>query len=271
MSATKVVALNNSAVTSLLSGRPKRALALLSRATALLKDNNVADANAPCCSPPSSPNETPLSHRRYEIPRFVSESSPHQYQSNLSSSTPSRTRNGEGNGNYSTAMEMYLELPRQSVFSFQVWTSSLSHQDVPLILNYSCALAVFDYVQDKDLLTGVVLYNMALVNHCRAIELGISSLLSIALNLYKMAASILEISSDVDASNQLVLLALYNNMAQIHAYQWSSKEVRVCIDKIRMLLSTVSLEIFIDQQELEFFFLHTILHVEDQMNLAPAA
>jgi hypothetical protein len=156
-----------------------------------------------------------------------------------------------------------------SVLSFQVQTSSLS-QDAPLILNYSRALAIAEGVQDKELLTSVVLYNMALVNHCRAIELGISSLLSIALNLYKIASSVLERSRDIDASNELVFLALYNNMAHIHAYQWSSQEVRLCIDNIRMLLSTVSAESFIDQEDFHLFSLNTMLHVED-INLAPAA
>jgi hypothetical protein len=258
MPASKVVALNNSAVAYLLSGRPKRALALLSKATAILKDH-FADTEAPC------PNETPLPRRGYKLPRFVYESSP-QHQCNLSSSTPCPTCNGEDDGNSST-MEMDVEQDQPSVLSFEVRTSSLS-QDVPLILNYSRALTVFEDVTDKDLLTGVVLYNMALVNHCRAIELGISSLLSIALNLYKIAATVLE--RDVDVSNELVLLALYNNMAQIHACQWSSQEVRVCIDKIRMLLSTVSAESFIEQEDFHFFSVNTLLHVED-MNLAPAA
>jgi hypothetical protein len=82
--------------------------------------------------------------------------------------------------------------------------------------------------------------------------------------------SVLERSSDIDASNELVLLAIYNNMAHIHAYQWSSQEVRECIDNIRMLLSTVSAESFIDQVDFHFFSANTMLHVED-MNLAPAA
>jgi hypothetical protein len=259
MPASKVVALNNSAVAYLLSGRPKRALALLSKATTILKDH-FADTEAPC--PRSSPS------RGHQLPRFVYASSP-QHQSNLSSSSSSRTCNGEGDGN-SSAMEMDVEQDQPSVLSFQVRTSSLS-QDVPLILNYSRALTVCEDVEDKDLLTGVVLYNMALVNHCRAIQLGISSLLSIALNLYKIAATVLERNTgDVDASNELVLLALYNNMAQIHACQWSSQDVRVCIDKIRMLLSTVSAESFIDEEDFHFFSVNTLLHVED-MNLAPAA
>jgi hypothetical protein len=167
------------------------------------------------------------------------------------------------------AMELYVEQDQPSVLSFQVRTS-LRSQDTPLILNYSRALGIANAVEDKELLTSVLLYNMALVNHCRAIELGISSLLSISLNLYKMAASVLERSSDIDASNELVLLAIYNNMAHIHAYQWSSQEVRECIDNIRMLLSTVSAESFIDQEDFHFFSANTMLHVED-MNLAPAA
>jgi hypothetical protein len=76
------------------------------------------------------------------------------------------------------AMELNVEQHKPSVLSFHVRTSSLS-QDTPLILNYSRALSIANAVEDKELLTSVVLYNMALVNHCRAIELGISCLLSI--------------------------------------------------------------------------------------------
>jgi hypothetical protein len=250
MLASEVVALNNSAVTSLLDGRPKKALAMLSTATAYLKDHFADTRKAPCFR--SSSNETPLPHRQSELPRFASESS----------------CNDEGD-KYSSAMKVNVERDQPSVLSFQLRTSSLS-QDVPLILNYSRALTIADDVEDKELLANVVLYNMALVNHCQAIELGISRLLSIALNLYKMAASVLESTRDIDASNELVLLALYNNMAQIHAYQWSSQEVRVCIDNIRMLLSTVSAESFIDEEDFLFFSVNTMLHVED-INLAPAA
>jgi hypothetical protein len=264
MPASRVIALNNSAVDSILSGRHKKALALLSTATAILKDD-FTDTKAPCSCPSS--NETPLPRRQSELPRFVSESSP-EYQSDLSLTTTSPECNDECDG-YSSAMEINVERDQPSVLSCQVRTSSLS-QDVPLILNYSRALAIAEDVKDKDLLTGVVLYNMALVNHCRAIELGVSSLLSIALNLYKIAATVLERSCDVDASNELVLLALYNNMAQIHAYQWSSSELRVCIDNIRMLLDTVSAESFIEQEDFNFFSVNTLLHVEN-MCIAPAA
>jgi hypothetical protein len=266
MPASKVVALNSSAVASVLYGRPKKAIELLSTATAILKDH-FAPTKVPCSR--SSSNETPLPHRQSEPPRFVSESYT-QHQCNLSSSTslPACNGNDEG-GEYSSTMEIIVERDQPSVFSFPLRTSSIS-QEVPLILNYSRVLAIVDGVQDKDLLSGVVLYNMALINHCRALELGISSLLSVALNLYKMAASVLERSRGVDPSNELVLLALYNNMAHIHAYQWSSREVRVCIAKIRMLLSAVSAESFIDQEDFHFFSVNTMLNIED-MYLAPAA
>jgi hypothetical protein len=247
MPATKVVALNKRAVSSLLSGKPKEALALLSQAAAIVKDH-FADKR-------KASNETTLPPRESELPRFISKSSAH-HQSNL-------------NEHSSASMEMNIKRDQPSVLSFQVQTSSLS-QDAPLILNYSRCLTIVDGVEDKELLTSVILYNMALVNHCRAIELGISRLLSIALNLYKMAASILVSSSDIDAHNELVLLALYNNMAHIHAFQWSSKEVRECIDNIRIILSTLSAESFIDQADFHFFSVNTMLHVEG-INVAPAA
>jgi hypothetical protein len=227
MLASNVVALNNSAVTSLLHGRPKKALSLLSAATAILKDH-FADTEVQRSR--SALHETPVPHRQSQLPRFISKASTQQYQSNLSSSPYSLPSDDEGSEYASSAMEINAEQDQPSVLSFQVRTSSLS-QDAQLILNYSCAFAIADGIEDKDLLTSCVLYNMALVNYCRAIELGISSLLSNSLSLYKMAASILERSSDVDASNELVLLALYNNMAQIHAYQWSSPE-GVCVSTI---------------------------------------
>jgi hypothetical protein len=235
MPAQKVVALNKRAVASLLSGRSKKALALLSTATTILKDHFADSRKAPC----------------------------------VRSSPASASVFKDEDNEYSSVMEMNVEQDQPSVVSYQLQTSALS-PDTPLILNYSRCLTLVDDVEDKELLTSVVLYNMALVNHCRAIELGISSLLSISLNLYKMAASVLESTRDVDASNELVLLAIYNNMAQIHASQWSSQEVRECVDKIRMLLSTLSVESFIDQADFHFFSVNTMLHVED-MNLAPAA
>jgi hypothetical protein len=266
MLASEVVALNNSAVASLLNGRPEKALALLSTAATAISKKHFADKKAPCSR--SSLIETPLPHRQSEISRFVSESSTH-HQSNLSSSKSSSASCTNDGDEYSSAMEINVERDRPSVLSFQLRTRSLS-QDASLILSYSRALAMADDVKDKKLLASVVLYNRALVNHCRAIELGISRLLPIALNLYKRAASVLERYSDIDESNELVLLALYNNMAQIHAYQWSSQEVRVCIDNIRMLLSTVLADSFIDEEDYLFFHINTMLHVEE-MNLAPAA
>jgi hypothetical protein len=91
-------------------------------------------------------------------------------------------------------MEVDIEQISTSVSTPTFWSYRPAHYliESPLILNYSRALAIADGVEDKELLTSVVLYNMALVNHCQTIELR-SSLLSISLNLYKkMAASVLE-------------------------------------------------------------------------------
>jgi hypothetical protein len=239
MLASKSIYLNNSAVASLRRGRPNEALELLSTALADLKDD-VSDSDAS--------TET---------------------HSKRSSSSSSRDFNNEED-EYSSAMEINVEQDQPSVFSVPVRTSTCAQCDHSLVLNYSCALAIFDDVQDKELLIAVVLYNMALVHHCRAIERGISSLITTALNLYKIAASFIENARDIDSSNGLLLLALYNNMAQIHASQFSLEETRVCIDRVRMLLSAVSAESFIEEEDYHFFFVNTMLQVED-IALAPAA
>ena len=57
-----------------------------------------------------------------------------------------------------------------------------SHND-GLVLNYNKALMVLHNLNDLEVLLSVVLYNMAIVNHGRAIELGISALLTNALKL----------------------------------------------------------------------------------------
>jgi hypothetical protein len=98
-------------------------------------------------------------------------------------------------------------------------------------------LAHADHI--KELLAGVVFYNMALVNHARAIERNASSLLTVALKFYGMAVGVMQCRNGVpDASNSWLLLASYNNMAQIYLSRACYEDLCLCLVTIRTLLDS---------------------------------
>jgi hypothetical protein len=82
-----------------------------------------------------------------------------------------------------------------------------------------------------------------------------------------MAASVLE---STKMSMSWYLLAICNNMAQ-DPRVWSTPEVRKCIINIRMLLSTVSAESFIEQEEFHFSRCKYHAPCKKSINVAPAA
>jgi hypothetical protein len=156
-----------------------------------------------------------------------------------------------------------------SVLSVPVEAKSSPTEEDSLIVMYTRALIVFPDVKDRELITGVCLYNMALVNHRRALARKTSSLLSIAHKLYDMAASIMENKDSTRESEDMLLLAVYNNLAQIHSTFFSPDEMSECLDKIRSLLTAVTDET-IDEDEYTLFFINSTLQAED-LTSAPAA
>lgn len=69
------------------------------------------------------------------------------------------------------------------ILSVPLWIESSTFdqtQDKTLIFMYSRALLISPGHHDREFITGIVLYNMAMVNHARAIEQGRSKVLEIA-------------------------------------------------------------------------------------------
>jgi hypothetical protein len=268
MNSFQVININNSAVAAMQQGRAKESMELLREAIANLKDHFLLNG-----SPLSSPSSRGihLPHRRREIPRTFSDSSI-ETQSDLSSSSSSLYFNDEEE-DYFSAIVIDAQQNQPSLLSVPVHAKTSSHfstkEDDALILLYNRAIIVFPDEQDKELLTGVALYNMALLNHCRAIERGTSSLLTVALKIYEMAAGIMKDSKDQSGVGDLLQLAVYNNMAQIHSSRFASEEMFECLDKTRTFLATATDESLLDD-DYNFFCMNTMLQVEE-LTVAPAA
>jgi hypothetical protein len=267
MNSFQVIKINNSAVAAMQQGRAKESIELLGEAIANLKDRFVLERSP--LSFPSS-RETPLPHRRRELPRArsVSDSSietQSDRSSSSSSSSSSLYLDDDDEVDDFCAMEIDAKQDQPSLVSVPIHAKK---EGDALILLYNRAIVVFPSEQDKDLLAGVALYNMALVNHCRAIERGASSLLTIALKIYEMAAAIMKDSKDQSGIGDLLELAVYNNMAQIHSIRFSTEDMLECLNKTRTSLAAATDESLVD--DYDFFFINTMLQIEE-LTVAPAA
>ncbi len=158
------------------------------------------------------------------------------------------------------------------MFSVPLWSEEICtrQQDKTSIFMYSKALILSDDDHCKEFLIGVVFYNMALVNHARAIETEKASLLTTALNFYDMAVAITQ-SRDVDvgAFDYWLLLALYSNLAHIYLSRVCSEKLCQCLEGIRSLLAADKAEQVIDANDYYFFVANSLLQI--RVDYAPAA
>jgi hypothetical protein len=268
MNYLQVIETNNSAVVAMQQGRAKESIDLLREAIANLKDHFL-----PSRSPLSFPSTrgTPLPHRWREQPHAGSDSSI-ETQSGLSSCSSSLSLNDEEDDCFS-AMKINAKQDQPSLLSVPVCAKTSSHfstkEDDALVLLYNRAIIVLPGAQDRELLIGVALYNMALVNHRRAIERGTSNLLTVALKIYEMAAAIIEDSNIQSGTGYLLQLAVFNNMAQIHSIRFATEEMFECLDETKTFLAAAADERLLDD-DYNIFFMNNIIQKEELI-LAPAA
>ena len=261
----ELIDMNNTAVRALQHGRAKQAHDLLSTALASLKVHFAKEGkrqvlqkstissrtNTPPPQPTTKETETPFPLQDH--PRCVSNTSGAEY-------------NWCGDKR-SLGVDKEPMVP--SVVS--VVTGVISSHNDGLVLNYNKALMVLYSLDDLDVLTSIVLYNIALVKHGRAMTRGSSTLLTAALTFYKLSTQIIKNKPVVDKASDFVLLVSYHNMAHIYASQFYPEEMRVCFNAARLLLlAQASTHRFLDDDDIEFFSMSALLEVED-ICLAPAA
>jgi hypothetical protein len=238
MSIRKIIDLNNGAVSALQQGRHKEAVGLLRTAITDLK-------------------------RRFVLPT-----------SNASSLALIVSSDGKDKDGHSSPIKVDQKQDKHSIFSVPIWSEETCtrQQDKTSIFMYSQALILADDDHCKELLIGVVFYNMALVNHARAIETEKASLLTAALNFYGVAVAVTQPQSrngDVRAPDYWLLLALYSNMAHIHLSRVCYEKLCQCLGYIRSLLAADIAEQVVDADDYYFFVANSLLEI--RVHSAPAA
>jgi hypothetical protein len=252
MNTHKVIDLSNSAVASLQQGRHKQAVTLLRTAITEFKDHFVV---------------------RTQGPRF-SESSVNMHPDATASSAITPCNGEDGDYGLASSIKVSQKQDKPAIQSVPIWTeeSFAQKHDKTLIFMYGQALVLARVDHCKETLIAVVLYNMALANHALAIEKDAFSLLTVALKFYGKAVAILQGQNDFNVnasntSNYWMLLALYNNMAQIYFSQACSEKLRQCIGSMQTLLAAETMAHGINDCA---FFLRNVM-LELRVITAPAA
>jgi hypothetical protein len=140
---------------------------------------------------------------------------------------------------------------------------------------YGFTVLLFDSFQysssaecSMDQTSAVLLYNMALIHHWKAVHFGISKALLKALKVYCMA---LEVINETEVAGvEVLLLAIWNNMGHIHTQLFQLIEARVCFSKLRLILEDRDIRRRLPESDFQFFLLSAISRVWE-IHLAPAA
>ena len=131
------------------------------------------------------------------------------------------------------------------------------HQD-------SCSLQV----KHQQSTCGILLYNIALMNHNIGIHWGVSAALSQALRLYQASLESLDDQRWRESIDiQKVKLAILNNMGNIHAHLFQFEKTQKCLNKLRMALTSM---VEMLDEDITFFFLNLLFQGKELL-LSPAA
>lgn len=128
-------------------------------------------------------------------------------------------------------------------------------------------------VGDEGIIPAVLLYNMGLCHHRKAIREGSTKVLQIASRCYSHAMSLLETLCDELGDSDMVLLAaLANNMAQISSTLFETKNTIGFQRMLDEIIECTDME-YIEEEEAQLFFsmnllMATELHLH---GVAPAA
>lgn len=155
--------------------------------------------------------------------------------------------------------------------SIPVWMP----QDTSFLIFYDRALLVDTNTpcHDSELLSAVILFNMALLHHSRGVSYCKTDSLELASRLYRIALDILQKEVDLGA-NYLLLMAIYNNMAHIDSHLFRVEEMKKSLEEIRtILMSDVidSDDASLDEDDYAIFFMNSMFGSEKELAVAPAA
>ena len=233
--------LNNSAIAYLQSGRAEEAMVLLQIALSKLRDQFVE-------------RRDPESERTGEDTPIEEDDDDQSMKSDDESDPcPKPT----------SSISVFSSVP--------VWiqqdTSCLTFYDRALLVDINTPF------EDNELLSAVILFNMALLHHSRGLEFGKSDFLERASHLYQIALDILQKQKSANG-NYLIIMALLNNMAHIDSHLFRMEDMTDSLEHMCKILSAddiVNDDLLIDEDDYVIFFMNAMIGKEKEFTIAPAA
>ena len=148
-------------------------------------------------------------------------------------------------------------------------------QDASFLTLYDRALLVDTDIpcEDDELLSAVILFNMALLHHSAGLQCGKSDFLERASRLYQIALNILQKQHDPNA-NYLLLMALFNNIAHIDSHLFRMEDMKDSLEQMRNILTADDIDdedLPIEEDDYVIFFMNAMFGKEKEFTVAPAA
>jgi tetratricopeptide (TPR) repeat protein len=148
-------------------------------------------------------------------------------------------------------------------------------QDTSFIVFYDRALLVDTSgpCLDNELLSAVILFNMALLHHSRGVSFCKTDSLELASRLYHIALDILRKEVHI-GSNYLLLMAIFNNLAHIDSHLFRIDEMKGSLEEIRTILISDVIDVddfSLCEEDYAIFFMNAMLGNEKELAVAPAA
>jgi hypothetical protein len=229
--------INNSAVTCIQAGRTQEAMEILQIALSDLRDQFVATQDP---VGKDSPQE-PVAHDDHDQHMDIN------------------------------VEQEEFSKPSDSIYVFSGQPVALQ-EDVSLLTLYDRALLVDTIYpcQDKEILSAVILFNMALLHHFRGLEEGKTEFLHSANRFYHFALSILQKPKTLKP-NYLLLMALFNNMAHVDSHLFRMKEMKVSLKRMRTILTAYDDDVPLEDADYAIFFINAVFGEEKEFTVAAAA
>jgi hypothetical protein len=282
MSVRCPIDLNNIAIAKLKEEKPNEAIHLLRLAMMSIKNQFAKRDTSPR---ESSQEQVPSvscfdhrSHRRQQFPFSSSGSSfdfQGYYEQEQYEESPSCDSNDE-DCEQITDLDGSIFTP--FLHSVAILSDAALHQskdlDQSILSLYDRAFFIGnDENADQDSVSSVLVYNLALVNHLCGIEKNDQTYLTKALKLYHMSLTIgLQVdSAPLDAD--VLIMALYNNIAHIHFHQFRIAETRSAMGEMRsLILESEHTSPLLNEDDYSLFYLNAIFSQGIlNLNSAPAA
>jgi hypothetical protein len=280
MSVRCPIDLNNIAIAKLKEDKPNEAIHLLRLAMMSIKNQFAKCDTSPRESGQQVPSVSCFDHRsdRGQLFPFSSSGSAFDFQGYYEQEqyeeSPSCDSNDE---DCEQIMDLDGSIFTPFLQSIAILSDAALHEskdlDQSILSLYDRAFFIDnDENAEQDSVSSVLVYNLALVNHLYGIERNNQTYLTKALKLYHVSLMIgLQIDSALLDADVLIM-ALYNNIAHIHFHQFRIAETRSSMGEMSLILESEHTSPLLNEDDYSLFYWNAIFSQGIlNLNSAPAA